>query len=54
MGCIAVPVADERADPAFARATLVLDTLLELDERWLDDHLGHVAPADETLTGDRG
>lgn len=37
MGCVAVPAADERADAAFGSATLVLDSLADLDEAWLAD-----------------
>ncbi len=35
MRCVAVPVADERADPAFELATLVLASLEDLDATWL-------------------
>ena len=36
MRCVAVPVEAERGDDAFALATLVLRSLTELDEAWLD------------------
>jgi mannitol-1-/sugar-/sorbitol-6-/2-deoxyglucose-6-phosphatase len=36
MGCVAVPAADERDHAAFDRAALVLDSLADLDEAWLD------------------
>lgn len=36
MGCVAVPAADERGRAAFDRATLVLDSLADLDEAWLN------------------
>jgi sugar-phosphatase len=35
MGCVAVPAADERGRAAFDGATLVLDSLADLDEAWL-------------------
>jgi mannitol-1-/sugar-/sorbitol-6-/2-deoxyglucose-6-phosphatase len=35
MDCIAVPAAEERADPAYALATVVLDSLRDLDREWL-------------------
>ena len=35
MGCVAVPAHEERADPAFALASLVLGSLEELDAGWL-------------------
>jgi mannitol-1-/sugar-/sorbitol-6-/2-deoxyglucose-6-phosphatase len=35
MECIAVPAAEERGDPAFARAILVLDSLVDLDPAWM-------------------
>jgi len=35
MACIAVPAADERADPTFSIAELVLGSLEELDASWL-------------------
>lgn len=35
MGCVAVPAAEDRPNPAFDGATLVLDSLADLDEAWL-------------------
>lgn len=35
MGCVAVPARAERADPAFGLASLVLDSLEDLDGDWL-------------------
>jgi mannitol-1-/sugar-/sorbitol-6-/2-deoxyglucose-6-phosphatase len=35
MDCVAVPVPEERTDPAFALATLVLDSLGDLEPTWL-------------------
>lgn len=35
MGCVAVPAREDRANRAFLAATLVLDSLADLDERWL-------------------
>ncbi|HEV3213851.1 MAG TPA: HAD-IA family hydrolase [Acidimicrobiales bacterium] len=46
MGCVAVPTVEERGDPAFALATLVLDTLADLDERWLADRFDRTAIAE--------
>jgi beta-phosphoglucomutase-like phosphatase (HAD superfamily) len=37
MGCVAVPVLQERDDPAFGRASLVLDSLVDLDQAWLEE-----------------
>ena len=35
MGCVAVPAREERADPTFALASLVLESLEDLDAAWL-------------------
>jgi mannitol-1-/sugar-/sorbitol-6-/2-deoxyglucose-6-phosphatase len=35
MDCVAVPVQEERGDPAFALATVVLDSLRDLDAGWV-------------------
>jgi beta-phosphoglucomutase-like phosphatase (HAD superfamily) len=43
MGCVAVPTAAERTDPAFALATLVLDSLADLDAEWLAARFGRAA-----------
>lgn len=51
MGCVAVPTAAERADPAFASATLVLSSLAELDEPWFDEMLGPVRAGRGTVRG---
>jgi mannitol-1-/sugar-/sorbitol-6-/2-deoxyglucose-6-phosphatase len=48
MGCVAVPAADERDDPAFALATLVLASLDDLDVRWLDEQFAPDGGADAT------
>jgi sugar-phosphatase len=40
MRCVAVPAAEERADPAFGLATLVLASLEELDATWLTGQYG--------------
>jgi sugar-phosphatase len=45
MGCVAVPAADERGQAAFAGATLVLDSLADLDEAWLAARFGSTAVA---------
>lgn len=37
MTCVAVPEPDERNRLEFASADLILDTLTDLDERWLDE-----------------
>jgi sugar-phosphatase len=37
MTCVAVPAADERDDDAFALATLLLGSLEELTDGWLDE-----------------
>jgi len=43
MGIVAVPTADERRQAAFAGATLVLDTLADLDAAWLAAEFGSTA-----------
>jgi len=53
MGCVAVPAADEREDPAFGDATIVLGSLADLDERWLAASFGAGAPADGSSPGRR-
>jgi mannitol-1-/sugar-/sorbitol-6-/2-deoxyglucose-6-phosphatase len=45
MGCVAVPAPGERTDPAFAHASLVLDSLADLDGAWLAASFGHPAIA---------
>jgi mannitol-1-/sugar-/sorbitol-6-/2-deoxyglucose-6-phosphatase len=37
MAVVAVPVPEDRENPAFALATLVLDSLEELSDEWLDE-----------------
>jgi mannitol-1-/sugar-/sorbitol-6-/2-deoxyglucose-6-phosphatase len=48
MGCVAVPAAEERDHPAFDRATVVLDSLDELNEAWLTSQFAGVADRDRT------
>ena len=44
MGCVAVPAPEERGLDGFAGATLVLDSLVELDEAWLAARFGSSRP----------
>jgi sugar-phosphatase len=41
MGCVAVPTPAERDDPAFELATIVLGSLDDLEERWLERRFAH-------------
>ncbi len=43
MGCVAVPATEDRVNPAYSRATLVLDSLDDLDEAWLEAAYGGTA-----------
>jgi HAD superfamily hydrolase (TIGR01509 family) len=48
MGCVAVPAPEERGDPAFERATVVLASLDELDEQWLDQRFDRSRPRSQS------
>jgi len=55
MGCVAVPAADERSDPAFGLATIVLETLEDLDAAWLAERFrADGAPSGGTVREVRG
>ena len=38
MMCVAVPVVEDLSLPAFALADIVLESLVDLDEAWLDTY----------------
>lgn len=46
MGCVAVPAQEERGEPSFERATIVLGSLDELDDAWLSERFGRTVDHD--------
>jgi mannitol-1-/sugar-/sorbitol-6-/2-deoxyglucose-6-phosphatase len=44
MDCVAVPAVEERDGRDFTLATLVLDSLVDLDEQWLDERYASARP----------
>ena len=54
MDCVAVPVREERADAAFSLATVVLDSLADLDDEWLATSYAASGAGARRAPGDAG